>query len=197
MLTKYVSEQPDWTLHEIYVDDGWSGSNFQRPSFQRMLDDAKSGTINLIIVKDLSRFGRNYIEVGRYAEYLFPAIGCRFVALNDDIDTVYNDNDLMPFRNLMNEQLSRDTSKKVKSVLKANAKMGKFMGTYAPYGYKKDDTAKHCLVIDEKTAPIVRRIFEMRRDGMGYNAIASALNDEQSHLPGKHGMMTRTGQPLL
>lgn len=179
ILTKYVDEQPGWILHEVYVDDGWSGTNFQRPSFQRMLTDAKEGVINLIIVKDLSRFGRNYIEIGQFTDYLFPTIGCRFVALNDNVDTIHNDNDIMAYKNLFNEMHSRDTSKKVKTIRKANAERGKFMGTYAPYGYKKDDADRHRLVIDEQTAPVVRRIFEMRCSGMGYYTIASALNDDK------------------
>jgi len=179
LLTKYVAEQPSWSLHEVYVDDGWSGTNFQRPAFQKMLGDAKEGVINLIIVKDLSRFGRNYIEVGQFTDYVFPAIGCRFIALNNNVDTIRNDNDMLPFLSVLNEFHSRDTSKKVRAVKKVRAEAGKFMGTYAPYGFKKDPDDKHRLVIDERTAPVIRRIFTMRCEGMGYYSIACALNDDK------------------
>ena len=133
-----------------------------------------------ILVKDLSRFGRNYIEFGQYTDYLFPSIGCRFIALNNCVDTAKQDGnvDSMCFLNLFNEFYSRDTSKKVRSVKKACAESGKFMGTYPAFGYKRDPEDKHHLVIDEETAPIVRRIFAMRASGMGYRAIALALNQE-------------------
>lgn len=178
ILTKHVEEQPGWVLHEIYIDDGWSGTNFDRPSFQKMIADAKDGVINLIIVKDLSRFGRNYIEVGQYTDYIFPTIGCRFVALNNNVDTIHNNNDIMPYINLMNEFHSRDTSKKVRTILKAKAEDGKFMGSFAPYGYRKNPQNKHELIIDEQSAAVVRRIFSMRCAGMGYYAIACALNED-------------------
>ena len=183
LLTKHVEGQPDWTLHEIYVDDGWSGTNFQRPSFQRMLEDAKSGVINLILCKDLSRFGRNYIEVGQFTDYIFPAIGCRFVALNDNVDTIHSDNDIMAYKNLFNEFHSRDTSKKVRTIRRASAENGKFMGAIAPYGYRKDESDKHLLVPDPRTAPVVQRIFEMRSHGLGYHAIATTLNSEKIPSP--------------
>lgn len=175
LLTKYAAEQHDWNLYETYADDGWSGTNFDRPAFQRMLADAKDGSINLILVKDLSRFGRNYIEVGQFTDYIFPAIGCRFVALNDNVDTIHNNNDIMAYKNLFNEFHSRDTSKKVRTIRKARAECGKFMGSKAPYGYKKDPDSKHHLIIDEQAASVVRRIFDMRCEGMGYYAIACAL----------------------
>lgn len=179
ILTKYVDEQPGWVLHQVYTDDGWSGTNFNRPGVQQLLTDAKEGIINLILIKDLSRFGRNYIEIGQYTDYLFPTIGCRFVALNDNVDTIHSDNDIMAYKNLFNEMHSRDTSKKVRAIRKARAEYGKFIGSYAPYGYKKDPQDKHHLIIDQQTAPVVRRIFELRRTGMGYYTIACALNDEK------------------
>lgn len=179
LLTKYIEEQQGWTLHQVYTDDGWSGTNFQRPGFQCMLADAKEGIINLIIVKDLSRFGRNYIEIGQFTDYVFPSIGCRFVALNDNVDTIHNDNDIMAYKNLFNEMHSRDTSKKVKSIRKAGAERGQYMGAFAPYGYNKDPDDKHHLIIDPETSPIVRRMFEMRRQGVGLRAIAECFNEEQ------------------
>ena len=136
--------------------------------------------------EDLSRFGRNYIEFGQYTDYLFPSIGCRFIALNNGIDTMKGDgsNDVMCFLNLFNEFYSRDTSKKVKAVKKACAQDGKFMGTYPAYGYKRDPQDKHHLIIDEETAPIVRRIFAMRASGIGFHSIAVALNEEGIPSPG-------------
>ena len=168
------------------IDDGYSGTNFDRPGVKRLIEDAKAKRINVILVKDLSRFGRNYIEFGQYTDYLFPSLGCRFIALNNGIDTesTNGSTDVMCFLNLFNEFYSRDTSKKVKAVKKACAENGKFMGTYPAYGYKRDPADKHHLVIAEDTAPIVRRIFEMRAAGTGFHAIAVTLNEEGIPSPG-------------
>ena len=128
LLQRYVRER-GWNEIDVYIDDGYSGTNFQRPGVQRLIADAKSGRINVILVKDLSRFGRNYIEFGQYTDYLFPSIGCRFIALNNGVDTEKSDssNDVMCFVNLFNEFHSRDTSKKVKAVKKACAENGKYI----------------------------------------------------------------------
>ena len=185
LLSQYVKER-GWNLTDTYIDDGYSGTNFQRPGVQRLIADATAKRINVILVKDLSRFGRNYIEFGQYTDYLFPSIGCRFIALNNRIDTGNQDgsNDVMCFLNLFNEFYSRDTSKKVKAVKKACAESGKFLGTYPAYGYRRDPADKHHLVIDEETAPMVRRIFAMRASGMGYRKIAATLNEEGVQPPG-------------
>jgi len=185
LLQRYVKER-GWNEVDVYIDDGYSGTNFQRPGVQRLIADAKAKRINVILVKDLSRFGRSYIEFGQYTDYLFPSIGCRFIALNNGVDTENQDGntDTMCFVNLFNEFYSRDTSKKVKAVRKACAESGKFMGTYPAYGYKRDPEDKHHLVIDEDTAPIVRRIFAMRASGMGFHAIACVLNEENIPSPG-------------
>lgn len=185
LLQNYV-RQRGWNEIDTYCDDGYSGTNFDRPAVKRLIEDAKAKRINLILVKDLSRFGRNYIEFGQYTDYLFPSLGCRFIALNNGIDTESADGstDVMCFLNLFNEFYSRDTSKKVKAVKKACAENGKFMGTYPAYGYVRDPMDKHHLVIDEETAPTVRRIFAMRASGMGYRAIAIALNEEGILSPG-------------
>jgi len=177
LLTQYVQEK-GWEIKEIYIDDGWSGTTMQRPAFQRMIRDAEDRRINLIIVKDLSRLGRNYIEVGRLTEDTLPRLGCRFVALNDSVDSMFGDNDMMVYRNLFNEFYSKDTSKKVRAVKQSCMRQGKFLGTYAPLGYMKDPLNKHKLIINEETAPIVRRIFMMRVQGMGMRAIAGTLNEE-------------------
>ena len=160
ILTKYVKEQ-GWNLVDTYVDDGWSGTDFDRPAVQRLLSDAQSGKINLIICKDLSRFGRNYIEVGRYVDYIFPSYNIRFIALNDNVDTASKDTsalDMMPIVNLFNEWHAASTSKKIKAVIEANAKAGKYRTTCAPFGYTKGDDPNHLPVIDPDAAPIVRNI---------------------------------------
>ena len=169
LLQSYV-RQRGWNEIAVYCDDGYSGTNFDRPGVKRLIEDAKAKKINLILVKDLSRFGRNYIEFGQYTDYLFPSLGCRFIALNNGIDTMSDNGstDVMCFLNLFNEFYSRDTSKKVKAVKRACAESGKFMGTYPAYGYKRDPEDKHHLVIDEETAPTVRRILRhaRRRHGL-------------------------------
>ena len=185
LLQQYVRDR-GWNEVDTYIDDGYSGTNFNRPGVQRLIEDAKAKRINVILVKDLSRFGRNYIEFGQYTDYLFPSIGCRFIALNNGIDTGNKDGstDVMCFLNLFNEFYSRDTSKKVKAVKKACAENGKFMGTYPAFGYKRDPEDKHHLVIDEETAPIVRRIFDMRASGNTFRQIAITLNEEGVPSPG-------------
>jgi len=159
-----------------------------------MLEDAKEGRINLILVKDLSRFGRNYIQVGQFTDYLFPMIGCRFVALNDGVDTLHSDNDIMPFKNLFNEFYLRDCSKKIRSVYKACQQNGLYVGSFAPYGYRKDPDDRHRLVPDEYAAPVVRRIFDMRRGGMGFHAIADRLNSEGIPSPREY-QIQQSGDP--
>jgi len=177
LLTNYVQEK-GWEIKDTYIDDGWSGTTMNRPAFQRMMRDVEDKRINLIVVKDLSRVGRNYIEVGRLTEETLPMLGCRFIALNDSVDSMLGDNDMMVYRNLFNEFYSKDTSKKVRAVKQACMRQGKFLGTYAPLGYTKDPADKHRLIIDEETAYIVRRIYQMRCSGMGYIAISYALNND-------------------
>lgn len=185
ILTKFIEEH-GWTLIDTYIDDGLTGTNFDRPQFQRMIDDVRSGRINCVVVKDLSRFGRNYIQIGEYTDYLFPSLGCRFIAINDGIDTLEKDNELMPIKNVLNEWYSRDQSKKVKSAKLARANSGFNMCCYAPYGYIKNPDRKPPYLIDETAAPIVRRIFAMRCGGLGYRGIATALNSEGVVPPRDH-----------
>ena len=178
ILLKHVREQ-GWHLADIYADDGYTGGNFDRPDFQRLIADVQSGKINLVLVKDLSRFGRNYIELGQYTEVMFPRLGCRFVALHDGVDTGRGDNDIMPFKNLFNEFYLRDCSRKAKASKKSMAERGRYTGSYAPYGYAIAQDGTHRLVVDEDAAPIVRRIFSLRRQGYGPRRIAGLLNGEQ------------------
>ena len=185
ILTKYVREQ-GWNLVDTYVDDGFSGTDFNRPSVQRLLSDAQTGRINLIICKDLSRFGRNYIEVGQYIDYIFPLHNIRFIALNDNVDTSNRDSnamEMMPVINLFNEWHASSTSKKIKAVNLANAKAGKYTCANAAYGYTKADDEKHTPIIDPEAAEVVRRIFKLRSQGMSPRAIGDQLNAENIPIP--------------
>lgn len=167
-----------WVETKTYIDDGFSGGNFQRPGFLQMLEDAKNGIINLILVKDLSRLGRDYVEVGRYTDIVFPSLGCRFVSVLDRLDSEGENADILHFRSLMNDYHLRDLSNKIKSVLNSKKASGQFAAAYAPYGYCKSEKDRHKLVVDEYAAGIVRRIFEMRLAGTAYAKITAALNTE-------------------
>ncbi|MDE6726777.1 MAG: recombinase family protein [Oscillospiraceae bacterium] len=196
ILTKYVTEQ-GWNTYDIYVDDGFSGTDFNRPGVTRLLEDAKTGKINLIIVKDLSRFGRNYIQVGQYIDYIFPTYNIRFIALSDNVDTANKDTtamDMMPIVNLFNEWHAASTSKKIRAVVEANAKAGKYRTTFAPYGYVKGDDENRLPVVDEPAASVVRRIFEMRSQGISPYHIAEKLNDEKIPIPSDY-LYAKLGKP--
>lgn len=167
VLTNYINEQ-GWTLYDEYVDDGYSGTSFDRPGVQRLLEDAKNGKINLIICKDMSRFGRNYIAVGQYVDYIFPMYNIRFIALTDNIDTLNSDSasmDMLPIMNVFNEWFAANTSKKLRAVFESNARTGKYKTTFAAYGYVKGDDANFTPQIDPEAAETVRRIFELRAAG--------------------------------
>ena len=167
----------------FYVDDGFSGGNFQRPAFQQMISDMENGEIGIIVTKDLSRLGRNQLHTGLYIEERFPMFGVRYIAINDNVDTdISESNDLMPFKNLFNEWFIRDTSRKIRAVLKAKAERGERLGTRAPYGYIKDQNTKK-LAVDEEAAAIVRRIFAMCASGNGPSQIARILKKEQVLTP--------------
>lgn len=167
-----------WIEAKSYRDDGYSGGNFQRPGFLEMLEDARQGLINLILVKDLSRLGRDFIEVGRYTDVIFPSLGCRFVSVLDCLDSEGDNTDMLHFRSLMNDYHLKDLSNKIKSVLHAKMRSGQFLAAYAPYGYRKSEEDRHRLVIDGDAAAVVRRMFELRRTGMAYGKIAGVLNRE-------------------
>ena len=182
LLSKFVMLN-GWVEVKTYVDDGYSGANFQRPGFQEMMEDARKGVINLILVKDLSRLGRDFVEVGRYTTEIFPALGVRFVSVLDCLDTDGDNTDMLHFRSLMNDYHLRDLSSKIKSVLHSKKASGQFVAAYAPYGYKKSDEDNHKLVIDEVSAAVVRRIFDMRKSGMSYGGITAVLNREHIDAP--------------
>ena len=188
ILRKYAEER-GFEIHDEYIDDGISGTTFQRPEVQRLLDDAKTGVINTIIVKDLSRFGRNYIEVGQYVDYVFPTFGIRFIAIQDNVDTENRDSgamEMMPIMNVFNEGHAANTSKKIRAVLKSNAREGKYHARKAPYGYVKSDTEKKTPIVDEEAAAVVKRIFEMRASGLSPHKIADILNEENIPNPSKY-----------
>jgi DNA invertase Pin-like site-specific DNA recombinase len=197
MLTDYVSQQAGWNLVEICEDDGYSGTTFDRPGIRQILDDAKTGKIDLILVKDLSRFGRNYIEVGQYIDYIFPSSNIRFVALSDNIDTLDRNStamDLMPIMNLFNEWHAANTSKKIRAVMVSNAKQGKYHAPFAAYGYLVGEGEDRRPVIDENTAPNVRRMFQMRSEGISSPQIAKALNADGIKTPSDY-TYDRIGKP--
>lgn len=179
LLTKYCKDH-GITQHKIYKDDGFSGTNFDRPGFQRMIADIEKGRINLVITKDLSRLGRNYIMCGQYTEIYFPERHVRYIALNDGVDTLNQTSsmDITPFKHILNDMYAKDISTKIKSTLHTKARRGEYLGALDPYGYLRHPDDKHKLIINEETAPIVRRIFEMSAAGMGSRSICTVLNDE-------------------
>ena len=203
ILEKYAKDNGFENI-QIFIDDGYSGVSFNRPDFQRLLEMMEQGKVATLITKDLSRLGRNYIEVGNYTEMLFPRWNVRYIAVNDNYDSLYSEgNEFAPFKNLFNEWFARDTSKKIRAVVKAKAERGERVSTQIPYGYKKDPDVKGHLLIDEETAPIVRRIFELCAQGMGPTNIGNVLRDEKIFKPtirryheqGIYGTVTDTDKP--
>lgn len=180
ILRRYAEENGGEIVGE-YIDDGWSGTDFDRPAVKRLLSDAKDGKINTIVVKDLSRFGRNYIQVGQYIDYIFPAYGIRFIALSDNVDTADRTSsgmDMMPIMNVFNEWHAANTSKKIRAVLEANWRKGKYTNWAYPYGYKAGNDENRTAIIDEQAAKVVRCIYDMRLQGNSARTIARALTDE-------------------
>ena len=193
ILTKYATERGFKNLR-VLVDDGYSGTNFNRPGIQEALSLVERGLVGTFIVKDMSRFGRDYLQVGNYTELVFPSYDVRFIAVNDNVDSATGDNDFTPFRNLFNEFYSRDTSKKIRAVIKAKGNSGKHLGV-PPYGYRLDPEDKDRWIIDEETAPVVKRIFDMTIAGTGPFRIAKTLEAEKIPIP-KAVYAQRSGKPL-
>ena len=176
MMLKQFADQQGISVYDYYIDDGYSGTNFDRPSFKRMIEDIENDKINCVITKDLSRLGRNYLESGTYIEMYFPEKRVRYIAVTDGIDTLNaNDVDIMPFKNILNEMYAKDTSKKVKSALKTRMNEGKFIGSKAPFGYKKDPNDKHKLIIDKETSWIVELVYKLCLEGLGCKLIAEEM----------------------
>lgn len=187
LLEEYVSARSELAVYDIYIDDGYTGTNFDRPSFCRMMQDIEIGRVNCVLVKDLSRFGRDYIEAGRYLERWLPEHGVRFIAVSDHIDSIRGAYDmLMPLKNLFNAQYAKDISQKVKSALSVKQQRGDFIGAFASYGYQKDPNNHNRLLIDPTAAPIVQRIFSLFEQGVGKNKIAKLLNAEQIPCPSEY-----------
>ena len=181
LIMDYVGRHPEIHVHSVRVDDGYSGVDFNRPNFQQMLDDIRSGSVDCVIVKDLSRFGRNYIEAGRYIEKIFPMMGVRFIAVTDGYDSFNNAGGsemMVPFKNLINDAYSRDISIKIRSTLEVKRKRGEYIGAFVSYGYQKSAEDKNQIVVDEYAAGVVKDIFRMKLLGMSQQAIADALNEK-------------------
>ena len=180
LIRNFLKDKEDIVVVSERVDDGYSGSSFERPSFKLMMEDIKKGVVDCVVVKDLSRFGREYIDSGRYIERLFPAMGVRFIAVNDHYDSLKGDDQgdeiLVPFKNLINDAYCRDISVKIRSHLEVKRKNGEFIGAFAPYGYQKDGEDHHRLVVDTYAAGVVQDIFRMKLHGMSQDAIAGKLN---------------------
>lgn len=181
LIRDFLKDKEDIEVVSERVDDGYSGSNFERPAFKLMLEDIKKGIVDCVIVKDLSRFGREYIDSGRYIERLFPALGVRFIAINDNYDSLNGkeqaDEIIIPFKNLINDAYCRDISVKIRSHLEVKRKNGEFIGSFAPYGYQKSENDRNSIVIDPIAAGIVKDIFRMKLHGLSQDAIANRLND--------------------
>ena len=196
LLMQYIRQNKLNFISE-YVDDGVSGTSFDRPAFNRMIADIESGKINMVITKDLSRLGRNYVQSGLYIENYFPEHEVRFVAILDNIDTAYDNsnNDIAPFKSILNEMYAKDTSKKINSVLQAKRNNGEYLGT-APYGYKKDPENKYHLIIDEEAANIVKLIYEKYLAGFGTMQIADYLSKKKIPIPSDYNKRNRGAKSL-
>ena len=181
LIRAYLEDKPDIEICGEWADDGYSGADFERPSFQRMIREIEAGRIDCVVVKDLSRFGRNFVEAGRYIDQIFPALGVRFIAVNDGFDSANgrtsSDRILIPFKNLINDAYCRDISVKVRSQLETKRKKGDFIGSFAVYGYVKDPADRHKLVVDEYAAGVVKEIFRWKLEGASQQRIADRLND--------------------
>lgn len=187
LLTEYVSRHDNFILYDIYIDDGFTGTNFNRPAFQKMIADIEDKKVNCVVVKDLSRFGRDYIDTGRYLERIFPELGVRFISVSDNIDSIKQAYDmLLPIKNIFNEQYARDISNKIQATVKSKQKAGEFIGAFTSYGYKKSSVNKNKLVIDEYASEVVKRIFAMYAQGIGKQSIAKQLNAEGILCPSEY-----------
>ena len=182
-LLRDYARNHDITILEEFVDDGISGLTFNRPDFNRMMENINNKTIDTIIVKDLSRFGRDYIETGKYIQRIFPAMGVRFISVNDHYDSLTADANethlVMPIKSLINDSYCRDISTKVRSTHKAKRLKGEFIGAFAPYGYQKDPRQKNHLVVDESIRSIIEKIFTLKLEGYSSNQIAIYLNQDR------------------
>ena len=196
LLMQYIKENKLNYIQE-YVDDGVSGTSFDRPAFNKMIEDIEQGKINMVITKDLSRLGRNYVQSGYYTETYFPEHNVRYIAILDNIDTALDsaNNDIAPFKSILNEMYAKDTSKKINSVLQSKRNNGEYLGT-APYGYRKDPENKYHLVIDDEPAEVVRTIFRMFLEGYGTMQIADFLSKQKIPIPSDYNKRNRGAKSI-
>ena len=199
MLKRYVSEQENFFILKEYVDDGYTGTNFDRPGFKQMIADIEAGIIDTVITKDLSRLGRERLGVGHYTEIYFPEHNVRYIALLDNIDTYFDAgmNDMAPFKGVINDMYVRDISKKIRSSLIERKKAGNFLGVTAPYGYQKDPNNKFHLIINEKEAEVVKRVFRLYLEGNGLTRIAQILTKDGIPVPGESRDIGKTRRTAL
>ena len=188
MLTNYCAEQ-NFEIFDIYVDDGYSGLNFNRPSFQRMISDLESGKFDIVVTKDLSRLGRDYIQTGYYTDIYFSIKHIRYIAVNDGIDTLLENNDIAPFKNILNDMYAKDISRKIKSAKHQRAKNGLYISGQPPYGYKVDPDNRNKLIIDEEAAKTVKYIFELVYSGNSYSETSRILEKQQIVCPSAYKVM--------
>lgn len=181
IVTNYAKKQKDIVIYKVYSDNGFTGTNFNRPAFENMMDDITSHEVNCVIVKDFSRLGRNYIECGYLMERTFKSLGVRFISVNDNYDSLYatnSDKTMVAFKNMVNNMYSNDLSKKVKSAMSLRASNGEYLNGTPPYGFLKSDTERNKLIIDEEVAPIIREIFELRANKKSGIEICKHLNEK-------------------
>lgn len=201
LLRDFVQQHPELVETRLYVDNGFTGTNFGRPEFETLIEDMKAGRIDCIVAKDLSRIGRNYLEMGNFIEYVFPSYQIRFISVNDHYDnwqSTPSGDMVVPLKNLVNELYAKDISRKVRSAMQGKIHRGEFIGDYAPHGYLKDPENKNHLIPDPETAPVIRLIYELRSQGMSYDKILKYLNDRDIPSPGRYrferGIFTNNNQ---
>ena len=187
LLLQYVKEK-GLSVYDIYIDDGYSGTNFDRPGFNRLLNDIELGKINMVITKDMSRLGRDYIGIGNLIERYFPEHDVRYIAVTDNVDTFLDNsnNDIAPFKAIMNDMYAKDISKKIRSSLRAKQKEGKWVGGRAPFGYDQDPKDKNHLIVNEEQAEVVKKIFDLCLNGLSFFKIAKQLTNEGIKTPAQY-----------
>lgn len=190
LLKQFVEERPFLQIYSIYTDNGEKGTNFDRPEFNRLMDDVKAGRVNCIVVKDLSRFGRDYLETGNYLEKIFPFLGVRFISINDNYDSFNPENSneglIISLKNLLNDVYTKDISKKIISTFRERQSKGDFLGAHVPYGYSRPDDVTYKLVVDEEAALVIRQIYQWKVEGLSDTTIARRLNDMGIPSPSKY-----------
>ena len=199
ILKRFINENENFFIVKEYVDDGWTGTNFNRPSFKEMIKDIEKGIIDTVITKDLSRLGRDYIDTGYYLQRYFPEHSVRYIAILDNIDTIEDAgmSDIAPFKSIINDMYVKDISKKIRSSLTERRKAGNFLGVTAPYGYQKDPNNKYHLIIQPKEAEVVKRVFALYLQGNGLTRIAQILTKEGIPVPGESRDIGKTKKTVL